>query len=625
MGSSTDCSSDSDSDMSESEMDDYVEKFYKKMQNGSCSVKASDETYICPYCPKKRKRDFQYKDLLQHATGVGKSGSEKRSLADKAKHLALAKYLETDLAAGPSKPAGESNLTSGYDRDELFVWPWKGIVVNLPTQFRDGKHVGRSGSELRDQLTLRGFNPTRVMPLWNYKGHSGNAIVEFNKDWPGFTNAMSFERAYEAEHRGRKDWLKTDDPGSDLYAWVARAEDYNSPGIIGEHLRRIGDLKTISEIVDEEARKTSKLVSNLNNVIEMKNRHLKEMEHKVNETSVSLSNLMGETERLHQSYNEELKKIQASTRDHFKKIFNDHEKLKTQVESEKKDLEARRELLEKREAINETERKRLAEEIEQNTMRNCSLDLAAMEQKKADENVLKLAEDQKKQKEELHKKILLLESQLDAKQALELEIEQLRGALNVMKHVGDDGDAEILKKMEDIFSTLREKEGELEDLEALNQALVIKERKSNDELQDARKELIAGLKDMSGRSHIGVKRMGELDNKPFLEAMKRKYITEEAGEKASELCSLWEEYLRDPDWHPFRIIHVNGTTQEEIKEEDEKLKELKIELGEEVFKAVSTALLEVNEYNPSGRPPKCVFSGGGGGGGGCGVLAVDAA
>ncbi|KAK6933169.1 XS domain [Dillenia turbinata] len=544
MGSSTDCSSDSDSDMSESEMDDYVEKFYKKLQNGSCFVKASDETYICLYCPKKRKRDFQYKDLLQHATGVGKSGSEKRSMTDKAKHLALAKYLENDLAAGPSKPAGESNLTSSYDHGELYVWPWKGIVVNLPTQFRDGKYVGRSGSELRDQLTLRGFNPTRVVPLWNYKGHSGNAIVEFNKDWPGFTNAMLFEKAYEAEHRGRKDWLKTDDPGSDLYAWVARAEDYNSPGIIGEHLRRIGDLKTISEIEDEEDRKNSKLVSNLNNVIEMKNRHLKEMEHKVNETSVSLSNLLDEKERLHQAYNEELKKIQTSTRDHFQRIFNDHEKLKMQVESEKKDLESRRELLEKREALNETERKKLAEDIEQNTMRNCSLDLAVLEQKKADENVLKLAEDQKKQKEELHKKILQLESQLDAKQALELEIEQLRGELNVMKH---------------------------------------------------------GLKDMSGRAYIGIKRMGELDSKPFLEAMKRKYSAEEADEKASELCSLWEEYLRDPEWHPFRIIHVNGTPQEVIKEEDEKLKDLKNELGEEAYKAVSTALLEINEYNPSGR------------------------
>jgi len=48
-----------------------------------------------------------------------------------------------------------------------------------------------------------------------------------------------------------------------------------------------------------------------------------------------------------------------------------------------------------------------------------------------------------RQKEKLHNRIIQLEKQLDAKQALELEIEQLRGQLNVMKHMGDDGDVGI--------------------------------------------------------------------------------------------------------------------------------------------------------------------------------------
>lgn len=95
-----------------------------------------------------------------------------------------------------------------------------------------------------------------------------------------------------------------------------------------------------------------------------------------------------------------------------------------------------------------------------------------------------------RQKEELHNRIIQLEKQLDAKQALELEIEQLRGSVNVMKHMEDEDDAEILKKVDVLLSDLREKEGNLEDLEALNQTLVVKERNSNDEVQDARKELI---------------------------------------------------------------------------------------------------------------------------------------
>ncbi|KAK7826636.1 protein involved in de novo 2 [Quercus suber] len=140
----------------------------------------------------------------------------------------------------------------------------------------------------------------------------------------------------------------------------------------------------------------------------------------------------------------------------------------------------------------------------QNAIRNSSLQLASLEQEKADVNVLKLAEDQKvyrlvilynwfltqRQKEELHKRIIQLQKQLDAKQALELEIERLRGSLNVMKHMGDDADVEILEKVDTILKQLRDKEGELEDLEALNQTLILTERKSNDELQEARKELV---------------------------------------------------------------------------------------------------------------------------------------
>lgn len=50
--------------------------------------------------------------------------------------------------------------------------------------------------------------------------------------------------------------------------------------------------------------------------------------------------------------------------------------------------------------------------------------------------------------------------------------------------------------------------------------------------------------------------MGELDNKPFLAAAKMKFSKEEAEEKGMELCSLWEEHLKDPNWHPLRTLKV---------------------------------------------------------------------
>ena len=96
-----------------------------------------------------------------------------------------------------------------------------------------------------------------------------------------------------------------------------------------------------------------------------------------------------------------------------------------------------------------------------------------------------------REKENLHKRIIELERKLDAKQALELEIERMRGALQVMKHMRENRDMDMKIKMDEIQEELKEKEEELDDLEALNQALVVKERKSNDELQEARKELIS--------------------------------------------------------------------------------------------------------------------------------------
>lgn len=43
--------------------------------------------------------------------------------------------------------------------------------------------------------------------------------------------------------------------------------------------------------------------------------------------------------------------------------------------------------------------------------------------------------------------------------------------------------------------------------------------------------------------------------------------------------------------------------QEVIDENDPKLKILWIEFGDDVYNAVKKALLELNEYNPSGRYP----------------------
>ena len=52
--------------------------------------------------------------------------------------------------------------------------------------------------------------------------------------------------------------------------------------------------------------------------------------------------------------------------------------------------------------------------------------------------------------------------------------------------------------------------------------------------------------------------MGDLDLKSFAKACKGKMSEEDAEGTTSILCSTWEEEIKNPEWHPFRVVMVNG-------------------------------------------------------------------
>ncbi|XP_027166996.1 protein INVOLVED IN DE NOVO 2-like [Coffea eugenioides] len=479
-------------------------------------------------------------------------------------------------------------------KEDLIVWPWMAVVANIPVELKNGKYVAESGRKLREEWISKGYNPVRVHPLWNFKGHTGFAIVEFNRDWDGFKNAITFEKAFEVDLHGKRDWYAKKHKNSGLFAWIARYEEYHLKGLIGDYLRRNGDLKTVSDIQIEDKRKDTQLVCSLTNELEVKNQKCEDMKKKISRTEILMGNVMKQKEDMIEGHYEKMKKMQQDHCEQLQHVVSEHEKSTLALEARRRELQMREKELKYRQALNESEKKKLDEQQEMN-------ERAILEQKKADEKMWKLAEDQKREKEELHKRIIDLEAKLDQKQKLELEIECLKGTAEVMKHMGEEGDKEAENNMNSIELELKEKEEELDALEAINQALIVKERKTNDEVQEARKELINGLKD--SRAFIHVKRMGELDEKPFHSAAERKFSHTEAAEKAIELCSLWEDNLRDPSWHPYRVIIDGENAKEIIDENDEKLNSLKDEYGDEVYQAVVKALDEMNEYNPSGRYP----------------------
>ncbi|PKU68188.1 hypothetical protein MA16_Dca012857 [Dendrobium catenatum] len=569
-----DYSSGEESDISDSQIPEQEDKAYSELKSGKYKVKRSNGMYRCPFCLGKKKRDYHYKDLLQHSTGIGSSN---RTAKVKANHLALSKYLDKYLTenANPSVESVSQN-SSKTEQEELFVWPWMGILVNLLTEFnKDGKPVSVSGTKLKEQLS--GFNPLKVHPQWSPMGPTGTAVVDFRKDWTGFKDALAFEKYFEARHLGKKDWNHKKHAAPDMYGWVARADDYESSGKVGEHLRRNGDLKSVSEISREENMKTKKLVANLASEIEVKNKHLHELEFKYNQTTMSLDKMMTDLkEMLHHAHN------------HSVNVIKENEKLREKLASKREELNFRFEELNNLVALTDTERKKLDDEkkkmlgqlaknqavlnivrsngglllVAKNAMISSSLELATMKQKEADERVSKLIEEHKREKDDSMKRVVELERELAAKQKLELEIEQLSGEIEVMKHMESEEDS-IKKRMEEMQAELNEKIEEQQYLECLNSSLTSKHFESNTELQHARKQLIKGLRDiLTDRTKIVIRRMGALDAKAFKDICKKKFPKEEADVKATLLCSEWEEHLKNPDWHPFKVITINDKEQE---------------------------------------------------------------
>ncbi|KAF0901261.1 hypothetical protein E2562_038834 [Oryza meyeriana var. granulata] len=588
------CSSD-ESDLSDADIDDYADKSYMDLKSGKLVVRLGNEKFRCPFCLGKKKQDYRYNELLQHAIGVGTSN---RAPKVKANHMALANLLKNNYAnAAGSLPSRQvvapSNPPRPLQDQEVYVWPWMGILANVPAEQTKG-----DGASLLQRLA--DFNPLQFTAVYCSEGrYTGYAVVRFSKDWIGFKNALAFQNHFKSQRLGKTDWTAH---GQDKYicGWLAKEEDYKSGDPVGRFLSANGDLKTVSDLENDLSCKTETLIASLSHQITAKSKYLVELECKYNQMNLSIKRAMEETDLLHKRYNEEMRNMQSAAREHSQRIFQETDQLRKQLDDKENAIVRRSKQLSKFVAQTDMERRKLDSERKKNSEQNDSLHMARIEQQKSDKSVLQLVEKHKKEKEIALNKILQLEKQLDEKQKLELEIQQLRGRLRVVQHMEGEG-VDVKKRTEELTKELNEKIEEMEDMEALNQALISKERKTNDELQDAKKELIQGLSDLLGpRSNIGIKRMGELDEKPFLIACKQRYGAAEAEIKAVEFCSKWQENLKDANWHPFKIVTRGGKTEQIINEDDEKLVGLKLQLGDEVYQAVTMALLEINEYNASG-------------------------
>ncbi|XP_058748347.1 factor of DNA methylation 4-like [Vicia villosa] len=191
------------------------------------------------------------------------------------------------------------------DEDELFVWPWMVVLANNVTTFdtNSRKYIGKSNKKIQEELIANGFQPLKVNTLWNINGQTPFVIVEFGKEWDGFSNALKLEGSFEVEHCGKRDYLGLRERGDRLFGWIARSDDYNSTDIVGKHLRENGDLKTVSGKEAEDNRKALKLASNFANTLKQKNKELEQTTSKYEDTKVFLNRMMDQKEEMLEHFN----------------------------------------------------------------------------------------------------------------------------------------------------------------------------------------------------------------------------------------------------------------------------------------------------------------------------------
>ena len=74
--------------------------------------------------------------------------------------------------------------------------------------------------------------------------------------------------------------------------------------------------------------------------------------------------------------------------------------------------------------------------------------------------------------------------------------------------------------------------------------------------------MFQGFIDISGTGgrNIAIKNVGQLSEKPFLQAcLKKKLTPKEAPEKASELYDFWQNKLLNPEWNPSKTLNDEDT------------------------------------------------------------------
>jgi hypothetical protein len=126
-------------------------------------------------------------------------------------------------------------------------------------------------------------------------------------------------------------------------------------------------------------------------------------------------------------------------------------------------------------------------------MENESLNSAIQKQMEANKELFCLLQKQELQEDSTNEALRVLkclQKQLDAKHELELEKVQLKGELEVRKHMVAEEDTKLQQDLDKKHKELKDINDEIEDTDDLNQTFIVREKVASEELEDGKKEMI---------------------------------------------------------------------------------------------------------------------------------------
>ncbi|KAM0906947.1 hypothetical protein ACQ4PT_016476 [Festuca glaucescens] len=463
---------------------------------------------------------------------------------------------------------------------DLLVWPWAGVLATTTTTHdEDDTAVSLLASHARQHPAAVATTPL-VDDASPPDTHHHFLVLHFGKSLSGLRAAESLAGRFAGA--GRAEWQQQQRHGDSacpgavaVYGWTAMEEDLRGEDAVGRFLSATAaTTRSAEDAVAGEHERAARL-----------------MEARCEEAAAAAVLAAEEETSLLLHELSELRTIADKIVPEMnREVEEENRMLKAALEAATKEIESK------------TEEITQLENLEKGALGINTLELAGGGCKLGD-HALMLQEKHKREMEAIHGKRTQIEKQLEQREALIEALVFVTRWLNRKLEAGEKL-TDTVADHQRIYTATLFLDAEQERLKASWIDLYKREQMNTKELQESRQELIQGLLEnmpISGRVVVGIKRMGQLDERPFQLACKRKFRDDDAEGQAASLVSSWQEEIQKTCWHPFTTIQVDREDKEIVDDNDPKLSQLRLECGDSVCYAVKVALSEINEYSPHGR------------------------